>query len=107
MKDTTLVIGASENTSRYSYLAIQRLTRHGIPVKAVGLREGEVNGVKIEKGNPAYSGIDTITMYVGTARQKPLYDYIRSLKPRRVIFNPGTENPELKELLEKDGVIAE
>ena len=107
MKNTTLVIGASENTARYSYLAIQRLTRHGIPVKAVGLKEGQVNGVKIEKGNPPYTDIDTVTLYVGTPRQKPLYDYILSLKPRRVIFNPGTENPELAARLEKEGIIAE
>lgn len=94
----TLVIGASENPERYSNKAIKQLRAHGHEVLAVGLREGVVDGVKIEKGTPAYSGIDTITMYVGASSQPPLYNYLLSLNPRRIIFNPGAENPEFEKM---------
>ena len=100
----TLVIGASMNPSRYSYLAINRLVAHQHPVVAIGLKEGIVSDVPIMKGQPDIQGIDTVTLYVNTANQKPYYDYIISLKPRRVIFNPGTENEELHELAAKHGI---
>ena len=95
----TLVVGASLNPARYSFLAINRLTQYGYPVVALGLREGEVNGVQITKERLAYKDIDTITLYLNSSRQKDYYDYILSLKPKRVIFNPGTENPELYNIL--------
>ena len=100
----TLVIGASENPERYSNMCIRRLKQHGHEVNALGLREGEVNGVKIEKARIAFKDIDTVTLYLNPSRQKELYDYILSLHPRRIIFNPGTENPELEEKAEAKGI---
>lgn len=97
-KNATLVIGASENPQRYSYLAINRLVKAGQPVRAVGKKAGSVNGVEILAGQPAFDDIDTVTLYVNPQLQRQYYDYILSLKPRRLIFNPGTENPELEAL---------
>ena len=99
MKKKTLVLGASDNPSRYSFLAINRLVNSGHPVVAVGLKEGEVAGVKIERGTPDFADVDTITLYLNPRNQEQYYDYILSLNPKRVIFNPGTENPELYRLL--------
>lgn len=107
MKNRTLVIGASENPQRYSYLAIQRLLSHNKEVRAVGLKKGAVDGVTIETGQPIYQDIDTVTLYVGSNNQSPLFDYILRLKPRRVIFNPGTENPELEDFLKRNGIATE
>src|SRR5437660_2516697 len=92
----TVVIGASLKPQRYSNLAIRRLKEHGHEVIAVGLKEGEVSGVEIHLDNPVVSDVDTVTLYVGPQNQPPLYDYILSLQPKRLIFNPGAENEELK-----------
>lgn len=100
----TVVIGASSNTNRYSNMAVRKLKKYGHPVEAVGLRNGEIDGVAIQKGQPEIDGAHTVTMYVGARNQPPLYDYILSLKPQRVIFNPGAENPELEEKLQNQGV---
>jgi predicted CoA-binding protein len=100
----TLVIGASENPVRYSNLAIERLRQHNHEVVALGLKDGEAHGVKIQKKKEQFKEIDTITLYLNPSRQKELYDYILSLKPRRIIFNPGTENPELENLAEEKGI---
>jgi uncharacterized protein len=107
MKNRTLIIGASENPQRYSYLAIRRLLSHNKEVRAVGLKKGAVDGVTIETGQPIYQDIDTVTLYVGANNQAPLFDYILRLKPRRVIFNPGTENPELEDFLKRNGIATE
>lgn len=107
MSKQTLVIGVSENPERYAYLAVKRLLSYGHPVKAVGLKEGKIEDVTIEKGQPVFSDIDTVTLYVGPRNQASLYDYLLRLKPKRVIFNPGTENPELETLLEKNGIHTE
>ncbi|MCF8245391.1 MAG: CoA-binding protein [Saprospiraceae bacterium] len=88
----TLVIGASTNPERYSYLAINALKKHGHEVVAIGRSEGEVNGVKIETDHPTFTDIDTVTMYVNISHQKEYYDYVLGLKPKRLIFNPGAEN---------------
>lgn len=93
MSKKTLVIGASLKPSRYSNLAINRLKSYNHDVKAFGLRSGEVNGVKIDTELMPYKSIDTITLYLNPKRQEPYYDYIMGLRPKRVIFNPGTENP--------------
>ena len=94
----TLVLGASPNPSRYSHLAVQRLRMHNHPVVALGKRPGIIKDVLIEKEKKNFENIDTITLYLNPDHQKEYYDYIISLKPRRIIFNPGAENPELASL---------
>ena len=103
----TLVIGASANPSRYSYRAIQQLTNYGHPVLAIGNKVGEVNGVKITTEKLIFENIDTITLYLNENNQKSFYDYILELKPKRVLFNPGTENEELQNLLTKHHIAFE
>lgn len=99
----TLVLGASTNPSRYSNIAINRLSAHQHPVVAVGQKEGKVGVVDIVTGQPN-DEVDTVTLYLNPTNQKPYYDYILSLRPRRIIFNPGTENDELEELARKNGI---
>ncbi len=96
----TLVIGASSNPERYSFLAINRLLNHNHEVVAIGLKNENVLGVDVQKGFPNFEGIDTVTLYINPQRQNEYYDYIVGLKPRRVIFNPGTENPEFYKILD-------
>lgn len=103
----TLVMGASTNPSRYANLAINRLVSHNIPTEAIGLKKGEVAGVEIQTEMVPLKDIDTVTLYLGPPRQSQYYDYILSLKPKRVIFNPGTENPEFYNLLKKEGIKVE
>jgi predicted CoA-binding protein len=100
----TLVLGASTNPSRYSYLAIHKLSAYKHPVVAVGLREGKVGNVDIQTGKPHFEDVDTVTLYMNPTNQKPYYDYILSLKPKRIIFNPGTENDELEEMARHKGI---
>jgi predicted CoA-binding protein len=100
----TLVLGASENPSRYSYLAVRKLTAHQHPVIAVGNKEGKIGDVAISKEQVPGEGIDTVTLYLNPTNQKPYYDYILSLKPKRIVFNPGTENAELMQLAEQQGI---
>lgn len=94
-KKKTVVLGASDNPSRYSYLAIQRLRAHNHPVVAIGKKTGQVAGVEISKDHLAEKEVDTITLYLNPRNQVEYYDYILSLQPKRIIFNPGTENDEL------------
>jgi len=100
----TLVLGASSNPARYSFLAIQRLRQHGHPVKAIGLRKAVVEDVQIEDRPTPSDDIDTITLYLRPTLQQQYYDYILSLKPKRIIFNPGTENEELDKLASAKGI---
>lgn len=104
LKKITLVLGASLNPARYSYLAINRLVGKKQMVVAIGLKEGTVAGVSIITKKLHFDDIDTITLYLNAQRQVAYYDYILSLKPRRVIFNPGTENPELVRLLQNNNI---
>ncbi len=104
MKKKTLVIGASTNPSRYSYLAINRLVAHGHEVVAFGLRKGTVAGVEIDTELQNYKDIDTITLYLNPQNQVKYYEYIISLNPKRVIFNPGTENPEFYSILKEHSI---
>ncbi len=99
----TLVLGASDNPSRYSYLAIQRLRSHGHPVVALGRRHSFVADVEIMKEKQPWEEIDTITLYLNRQHQREYYDYILSLKPKRIIFNPGAENDELAALAREQG----
>lgn len=104
MKDKTLVIGASEKEDRYSNKAIQMLRSHKHEVRAIGAREGKVLDVPIHKEKEIFDDIDTVTLYLNPKRQAAYYDYIISLKPRRVIFNPGTENEEFYKLLQAENI---
>ena len=96
-----LVYGASTNPSRYAYIATELLLQHGHEVSLVGIKKGEVLGLTIQQEQPIVEDIDTVTLYVGPANQEGLFDYLKALAPRRVIFNPGTENPALERELEK------
>jgi hypothetical protein len=100
----TLVLGASDNPARYSYLAIQRLRKHGYPVVAIGKKNSQVADVLIEKQKREFDGIDTVTLYLSPLHQTEYYDYILSLKPRRLIFNPGAENEELEKLATENNI---
>lgn len=101
----TVVIGASPNAERYSYKAVVKLQEHQHPVVAVGIRDGEISGLNILKGKPTIENVDTVTLYLGAKTQPEYYDYIFSLNPKRIIFNPGAENKELKKLADKKGII--
>lgn len=103
----TLVLGASLRPDRYSYIAVKRLVDAGIDTVAIGRREGQVCGVHIHKSPVLFEDVHTVTLYLNPANQKPWYDYLLALKPERVIFNPGTENPELYRLLEAHNIETE
>ena len=103
----TVVLGATPNPERYAYLATLRLTRHGHEALPVGIRAGKIGDLDILEGTPPVQDVDTVTLYLGPDRQPPLYDYIFSLQPRRIIFNPGTENPELVALARQKGIETE
>ena len=107
MKKRTLVLGASLNPTRYSNIAIKRLISSGIETLALGAREGWVGDVVVETEKKLFSEIDTVTLYLNPERQKEYYDYIVSLQPRRVIFNPGTENVEFIEVLKDNRIEVE
>ena len=104
MAKKTLVIGASLKSNRYSNSAINRLKKYGHDVKAYGLRSGVVADVTIDTELIPYKNIDTVTLYLNPLRQKEYYNYIISLNPDRVIFNPGTENAEFYKLLDDAGI---
>ena len=103
----TLIIGASNNPERYFYKAADKLLNHGHEIELLGLRADEVFGQTIDTEKKQYPDIDTVTLYVGPQHQPEYYDYIVSLKPRRVIFNPGTENEEFYEILKKNNIESE
>lgn len=106
-KNKTLILGASTNPDRYSYIAALKLKRFGFETILVGKKRGEVDGQQIINSMEAFDSVDTITLYLNPAHQKEYYDYILSLKPRRIIFNPGTENEELELLATKHGIQTE
>lgn len=103
-KKKTLVLGASSNPSRYSYLAINKLKNHGHPVVAIGRRKGVVSDVAIETEALPETDVDTVTLYLNPENQQPYYDYILGLNPRRIIFNPGTENYDLMQKAKSRGI---
>ena len=103
----TLVLGASDNPARYAYRAAHMLKNHGHEVVPVGIRKGEVAGMTIRTDRPPATNIDTVTLYVGPQNQPGWYDYILDLQPRRILFNPGTENPELERLAHERGIRTE
>ena len=99
-----LVLGASHRETRFSYKAVKALIRLEYDVVAVGKREGDIKGVRIQTGMPPVEDLDDIILYVGPSGQQEYYDYILGLKPRRVIFNPGTHNQELIDLCREHGI---
>ncbi|MFB9844277.1 CoA-binding protein [Mucilaginibacter ginsenosidivorans] len=103
----TLVLGATPTEGRYANLAANRLVRSGHSIVNVGVRTGEVAGVPIEKPETIHRDIDTITLYVGPQNQKGLYNYILETNPKRIIFNPGTENSELRRMATEKGIETE
>ncbi len=100
----TVLIGASSNPERYAYKATTSLHRHGHEVVLLGIKAGEINGQKIRLDKPALTDVDTITLYIGKQNQTLWYEYILNIKPRRIIFNPGTENAELAQIAQDAGI---
>ena len=102
----TVIIGATTNPARYAHLAAEMLTEHGHEIVPVGIRHGEVVGKPILdiRQKPGISGVDTVTLYIGPHRQPEWVDYILSLKPKRIIFNPGTENHGFERRAEASGI---
>jgi len=107
MKTTTLVLGASLKEDRYSNKVIKKLKEYKQEVLAIGFQKGVVANVIIEVDSKNYTNIDTVTLYLNPKRQEIYYKYIISLKPRRVIFNPGTENLQFIELLQENKIESE
>ena len=100
----TLVLGATTKPDRYAFKAINMLTQKGHTVLAIGQNQGEVAGVKIYTKAIPVKNIDTITLYLNPKNQRDYYNYIVESQPKRVVFNPGTENPELYQLLELNNI---
>ncbi len=100
----TLVLGASANPSRYSFLAINRLRENNHPVIAIGKRPAQVADVPVQVKTTPNADLDTVSIYLNKDNQKNYYDYIISQHPRRVIFNPGAENPEFEMILADKGI---
>lgn len=100
----TLVVGASPEPSRYSYLAALRLVEHGHPVRLLGKQSGEVAGRSIERTLPKPGEVHTVTLYVSPLHQPPLIGPLLALGPKRIIFNPGTENPVFEAVAREQGV---
>ncbi len=109
MKEKTVVLGASNNPSRYSYAACQMLYEKGKAFVPVGIKKGEIFDQPILhiSARPKIESVDTITIYMNQIHQKEYYDYILALNPRRIIFNPGAENPELRNLAQEKGINTE
>lgn len=100
----TAVLVASPKPERYSNMAVKLLMEHQIPVFAIGRRSCKANGFNIISGQPKIDHLHTLSLYLNPQNQMPFYDYILALKPRRVLFNPGTENDELQALLTAEGI---
>lgn len=108
MNKKTVIIGATPNPARYAFLAATMLQEEGLEFVPVGIKSGSVLGVPIAPiyEKPPIEQVDTVTLYIGPHHQPEHYEYIMSLKPKRVIFNPGTENPEFERILKNAGIEA-
>ncbi len=102
----TLILGASTNPARYSYLAAERLNQYGHPIELVGRSQGEVFGEPIKPDLQGIDEVDTVTLYINPKIQEQYYDKVLELKPKRIIFNPGTENPTFENLAKENGIKA-
>ncbi len=104
----TMIIGASESPIRYSYKAANRLLENGHDIVLIGKQKGAVQGHTIHLDQPKVDGVDTVTMYIAPQHQPKVYDYIlKDIKPKRIVFNPGTENTEFRSMAEKQGIEVE
>ena len=104
MNKKTLVLGASLKAERYSNMAVSRLKQSGYQVVAIGLKQGFIEGVTLDTDLMPYKDIHTVTLYLNPKNQVAYYDYILSLNPKRVIFNPGTENSEFYNILKMNDI---
>ncbi len=106
MKKRTVIIGATTNTARYSYLAASMLADYQYDIVPLGIKKGTIFNKEILdiRSKPELKDVDTVTLYIGPQRQPEWYDYILSMKPKRIIFNPGTENDEFMKLAEEQGI---
>lgn len=100
----SVVLGASPNPTRASHMAVERLVNQGYPVRAVGIRSGEIAGVEIELERPHIEEVDTLTLYIGAKNMDDWEEYALGLNPTRIIFNPGTENPKFEAEARKAGI---
>jgi uncharacterized protein len=100
----TLILGASNNPERYSFLAINRLRSYNHPVVAIGRKKVKVADVEVEIEKKDFENVDTVSLYLNPTNQREYYDYILSLHPKRIIFNPGAENKELSDLAKSNGI---
>jgi len=103
-KRKVVVLGASTRPGRASGKAVARLVEQGMDVVAIGIRAGDIAGIKILTGRPVLQDVETLTLYISPKNQPEWYDYILAMKPKRILFNPGTENPDLKTLAENGGI---
>jgi predicted CoA-binding protein len=108
MGKKTVIVGATPNQSRYAFLAAQMLTEYGHEIVPLGIRRGEIFGKEIKdiRSKPAIEDVDTITLYIAPVHQPEWYDYLLGLNPKRIIFNPGTENEEFEKLAEDKNIEA-
>lgn len=100
----TVVLGASDNPARYSYLALRKLQAYHHPIVAIGKKIGKVGDVDIQTDHMPVEAVDTVTLYLNPHNQREYYDYILELKPNRIIFNPGTENEDLIKRAKENGI---
>jgi uncharacterized protein len=100
----TVVVGATDNPERFAFLAVEKLKKYGHEVIPVGIKKGSISGTEIHAELVPVKDVDTVTLYVGPKNQPYWYEYIISLKPRRLIFNPGTENAELEKMAKANGI---
>lgn len=107
MKETvskTVVLGASPNPTRASHLAVRKLAGRGDEVIAIGIRSGEIAGVLIQTERPEVENVETLTLYIGADNMVDWEEYALSLNPQRIIFNPGTENPQFEAKAKSAGI---
>lgn len=103
---TTVILGASPKADRYSYMATERLSNHGHPVFPIGIKAGQIGKNEIITDRPMVENVDTVTLYLNPTNQEDWKQYILSLQPKRVIFNPGTENPAFEDELRQQNIEA-
>lgn len=103
----TLIIGASTNEERYSYKCIVLLQQLNIECVAIGNRKGSINNLEIHTEPIALENIDTVCIYIGAKHQANYYKYILSIKPKRILFPPGTENEDFENMAKQEGIYTE